>query len=113
MDGEGRRERSRVARALAEGMTLLVSPSTCTLHLVDVDSEMARLTLVVATMRGLGVSKYGDIELGPQPSPVSDPEERDERKRPSAATAEQEARNERRRIAQSGSGGPVKRVSTD
>lgn len=94
-------------------MTLLVTPPACTLHLVDVDSEMARLTLVVETMRALGVSRYGDIELGPQPYPVSDPEERDERKRPSAAMAEQKARDERRRIAQSGSGGPVKRVGTD
>lgn len=42
----------------------------------DMDGPLTRLRVAVAEMRQLGVTKWGDIELGPAP-PVAPPPERE------------------------------------
>lgn len=63
----------------------------------------------VRKMRALGVTRWGDIELGPEPP--SDSGERDETQRqPTAEERMRRERDERRRVAQLSSGGLVPAV---
>lgn len=67
-------------------------------------TDIADLEARVAKMRSLGVVKWGDIELGPEPSPESDETQR-------TATPDEAmkmARAERQRVAFAASGGTVK-----
>jgi hypothetical protein len=60
----------------------------------------------VAKMRALGVSKWGDIELGPEPQSDAD-STNDETQRTTPADRLKQARTERHRVASLASGGPV------
>ena len=69
--------------------------------------DLADLEARVLRMRALGVTKWGDIELGPEPAPADDSDQ------PSGYTAEERvkmARVERQRVASLASGGPVPAV---
>ncbi len=78
----------------------------------DTESTLADLEARVRKMRDLGVTRWGDIELGP--APTSDVESDDNMaQQPTAAQLEQRAREERRRVALASSGGPLRRLADD
>lgn len=68
--------------------------------------DLKDLEARVAKMRELGVTKWGDIELGPPPASA----ETGEIESVSLADMERKAREERRRVAIAASGGPTRRV---
>jgi hypothetical protein len=76
--------------------------------IVGTDDAIASLEAKVGAMRRLGVTKWGDIELGP--APLSDADDDIPAQRVDAAKAEQERRDRVRRIALASSGGPLKPV---
>lgn len=67
----------------------------------------ARLRHDVALMRELGVTRWGDIELGPAPAPRVEAKDPPTQPRLSPEQQEIRERQERRRIALAASGGPV------
>lgn len=69
--------------------------------------ELSQLAATVAQMRALGVTKFGDIELGPDPNVQTDGREETQR------TADAQASNrERKRLLKFGaSGGPRVRAA--
>jgi hypothetical protein len=76
----------------------------------ETESAIADLECRVAKMRALGVTRWGDIELGPVPLSDAASDDRDQR----TLTADEltrRAREERRRVAMASSGGPVPRVA--
>lgn len=68
--------------------------------------DPAMLSAVVAQMRALGVTKYGDIELGPDPSVKDDTDETQR-----TADAERRERERKQRIVTGASGGPRVRAN--
>lgn len=78
---------------------------------VSQGDPIADLEQRVAKMRELGVTKWGDIELGPLPPSEAASAEQTQRLTP--AQQEQRAREERRRIASAASGGPLRRLADD
>ncbi|MER3499799.1 MAG: hypothetical protein C4308_14855 [Chitinophagaceae bacterium] len=71
---------------------------------------ISELEARVAKMRELGVTKWGDIELGPAPQP--DATETQQPKK-TAAEIEQEQRLARRAVALAASGSLVRRLGED
>ncbi len=72
----------------------------------DDPADIPGLEQRVAAMRRLGVTKWGDIELGPMPQEAA----KEETQSKSPARREREARDEQRRIALSASGRLVPRL---
>lgn len=70
------------------------------------------LELRVKKMRALGVTKWGDIELGPEP-PSTSGTDAEETQRVSAEEQERRARAEMRTRAHGASGGPRARLDGD
>ena len=62
----------------------------------------------VAKMRALGVTRWGDIELGPEPTAPSDADDMTQRSRPDDVA--KAVRAEKHRVAALASGGPVPAV---
>ncbi len=69
--------------------------------------DPSKLDEVVAQMRRLGVTRFGDIELGPDPN--ARPDEAGETQR--TADAEYRERERKRRIVTGASGGPRPRAA--
>ncbi len=70
---------------------------------------LTELAAIVAEMRRLGVTRWRDIELGPEPpSEAATPDEIQRNVTPEMT--EQQRREERRRVALMSSGGPVRAV---
>jgi hypothetical protein len=76
---------------------------------VGENDAIADLEARVAKMRALGVTRWGDIELGPVPQS----EAKVETQSKSPDRREREARDEQRRIALSASGRLVPRLGED
>lgn len=68
-----------------------------------ISSELAELEAKVARMRALGVTRWGDIELGPAPAPA-DRDESDEERRRREAEARIAAAQHRHRVLFAASG---------
>lgn len=87
-------------------MTLRQVDSACTLQTVGERDAISDLEQRVTKMRELGVTKWGDIELGPVPQAEAKAETQQE----SPDARERRARDEQRRIALSASGRLVPRL---
>jgi hypothetical protein len=70
--------------------------------------DITQLPAVVAQMRALGVTRWGDIELGPDPN--TRPDEEGETQRTAEAAHAKAVRDQRVRFG--ASGGPIRRVPT-
>lgn len=64
----------------------------------------------VALMRRLGVTKWGDIELGPVPLSTEARDDDETQRSMTPTVTEMQRRQERRRLALAASGGPVPAV---
>lgn len=89
-------------------MTLRQADSACTLQTVGERDAISDLEQRVAKMRALGVTKWGDIELGPAPAPEATTTTQQPK---SPEAIEREQRNARRTVALAASGSLVRRLA--
>lgn len=96
-------------RMVCAGLTLHEAQSACRVQTnqvgADTDSAITELEARVAKMRALGVTRWGDIELGPAPTSGS-PEEDATQRSDMLDRKSQEDAKRARRLKFGASGGP-------